>query len=185
MDHENYDQERAFSDSFAPEIERILLTQKHLLYNTYDKHGKIEADFYMGNRQQDNYENTDFWLKSDGFHARVSARIRRFRYWKKYHNDVTFRVSSPIGEKIEWAKMLDGLGDFNFYGFATQDESAIYSWSLLDLTELRKILEKKTPFKDMGGQFKRNTDGTGFLAIPIDRIGPAVLLSRREKPSPS
>ena len=120
----NWEDDKSWSDGLMGEVKKILAT--HLIR--------------IGNRDEDRSENTDLVVfKSDAGH-RIACRIRRNFYFRnpRYREEFTMRRSRPYGNKTELAKVLEGWGDYFFYGFASEDGKALAGWSLLDLAVFRK-----------------------------------------------
>lgn len=113
---------------------------------------------------EDQEHNTDLIvLKMDPI--RVACRIRRERYYQQYADEFTIRCSRPSGIKTELSKIIEGWGDYLFYGFG--DESLI-AYRIGDLKVFRlwftRYLSQNggtTP-----GLFKKNADGSSnFIAF--------------------
>lgn len=112
--------DKKWSDKFIPEIKYIL------------------SDIFVcaAPEHEDQLNNTDlmvFMMKP----ARVACRIRRFEYLQRYPNDITIRKNRPSGKESELAKLISGFGDYLFYGFSNEDETAIKAYTLIDLSKFR------------------------------------------------
>lgn len=120
---DNWTIDKKWSDKFIIEIKRIL--GEHLI---------SEAPF-----EEDIHHNTDLMvLKLDAI--RIACRIRNNYYLKFYPNDITIRSGRPDGTKTELSKIIDGWGDYFFYGFSDKTETNIEKWTLISLNELRMWL---------------------------------------------
>ena len=103
---------------------------------------------------------------------RIAARIRREMYRDKYVSEFTIRVKRPSGTKTEFRKIVEGFGDWMFYGFEYGDN--IFPWYLIDLSAFRAHL-----IEDVGlNQFihnpsnhRQNGDGTTFLPFDLSKFG--------------
>lgn len=93
-------------------------------------------------RTQDMHEATDlmvFELRAQ--HIRVGCRVRRYDYWAaqngRYQREFTIRSGRPNGIKTEYQKIIDGWGDYLFYGFADPSDQRVYHATLIDLEQFR------------------------------------------------
>jgi len=134
---------KRWSDRFLPEIKRIL--GEHLIAES-----PVEEDLER---------NTDLIvLKLDA--VRIASRVRRFRYCELYGHEFTIRSGLPSGNKTELTKIIEGWGDYLFYGFANDTETKIVHWVLGDLKVLRLhihqcLTDRKIPWVAQ----KNNFDG--------------------------
>lgn len=146
-----YDADKRWSDRFIPRIGEIV--GRKLL---------VPAPYV-----EDAFRNTDLMvLKMEG--VRIGCRIRRNKYADKYGDEFTIRCGRPSGNKTELAKIVEGWGDYFFYGFSSADEKNIENWTLCDLNVFRLWLMRYMASHKGGipGNAQRNTDGSsGFLAF--------------------
>lgn len=144
--------DKRWSDRFLPEIKQIL------------------GLYLIGEppQEEDSERNTDLIvLKMEP--VRIACRIRRFEYMKKYPNEITIRSGRPSGVKTELTKIMEGWGDFFFYGFANEDETRLAMWRLCDLKEFRVWLFRKLYTGKMPGIEKPNGDGSStFHAFNVN-----------------
>ena len=96
-----YNFNRQWSDRFIPEIKAIV--GAHLL--------SIAPD------DQDMRHATDLMML-DAKDVRIAARVRRPGYASRYPYDFTIRSQVPSGAETELAKIVNGKGDWMFYGHA-------------------------------------------------------------------
>ncbi len=68
---------------------------------------------------------------------RIACRVRRASYLASYGNEFTIRSNRPNGAKTEWDKLMEGWGDYFFYGFADKEETTLAKWTLGDLRVFR------------------------------------------------
>lgn len=116
----NWKEDKKWSDRFLPEVKMIL--GLHLIGEP-----PIEEDIE---------HNTDLIiLKMEA--VRIACRIRHKEYFEKYPNEITIRTNRPSGAKTELAKIIEGWGDYFFYGFANEDETKLYNWKLCKLNAFR------------------------------------------------
>jgi hypothetical protein len=139
--------DKRWSDKFLPEIKRILgeflLTEPEV--------------------EEDELRNTDLTvLKMDT--VRIGCRVRRHKFLK-YKNDFTIRAGRPNGNKTELSKIIEGWGDYLFYGFCDEHEERLSYWFIGDLKVFRLwymrklILLKGEP----PGLRHNNVDGSSFF----------------------
>jgi len=118
--------------------------------------------------EQDAMEATDLLV----FHVqpyRVACRIRSFHYWARNHDEFTVRSHYRSGAKTELAKIMDGWGDFMFYGFSDATENHIHAAVLLDLNVFRQsVTRHQAQVRESGHGplewiVQPNKDGTNFF----------------------
>src|SRR4030042_5530071 len=102
--------DKQWSDRFIPEIKGIL------------------GQYLIGEaKEEDQERNTDLIvLKMEV--VRVACRIRKYEYIIKYGDEFTIRSSRPSGAKTELTKILEGWGNYLFYGFSNEHENQLYKW---------------------------------------------------------
>lgn len=142
-----YDANRSWSDRFLPEIKRLV--GGHLLSSAPDHH---------------DWHNATDLMMLDARDIRVAARVRRHGYAERYPNEFTIRCRIPSGGKTELSKIVEGKGDWMFYGHADAANTNIAAWWLIDLRAFRAALIRNqvngTHLRYGKGQ---NPDGTGFV----------------------
>jgi len=112
--------DKRWSDRFLPEIKSIL--GRHLIGEPA--------------REEDAERNTDLIvLRMEA--VRIACRVRRHDYLAKYADEFTIREGRPSGTKTELTKIVEGWGDFFFYGFADEPEIALARWTLANLKVFR------------------------------------------------
>lgn len=86
--------------------------------------------------EEDQEHNTDLVvLKLDS--VRIACRMRRFQYFQRYPNDFTIRSNRNSGVKTELDKIIEGWGDYFFYGFSNAIENRLIKWFIGDLKIFR------------------------------------------------
>lgn len=86
--------------------------------------------------EEDAQRNTDLVvLRMDS--VRIGCRVRRHEYFNNYSDEFTIRASLPSGTKTELTKIIEGWGDFFFYGFSNADETGLEKWTLADFNVFR------------------------------------------------
>ncbi|WP_171180656.1 hypothetical protein [Ruegeria sp. HKCCD8929] len=141
-----YAHNRHWSDQFLPEIKRIIGT--HILRAAPDP--------------LDHFQATDL-VMLDARDMRIAARVRRYGYAERYPHQFTIRAKVPSGAETELSKIVNGNGDWLFYGHAGPDGQSLNSWQLIDLRAFRAALIRhgsNGTFIRMGD--KQNPDGTCF-----------------------
>lgn len=139
----DYRRDRQWSDRFIPTIKAIV--GPYLL-----SPAPIELD---------QKSNTDLMI----FTARdltISCRIRRPGFSERYPNQFTIRAMRDTGAETEMSKVINGFGDWMFYGHADEDEVSIGRWMLIDLNAFRAHLIISRSVIVHGR--KPNGDGTHF-----------------------
>lgn len=146
-----YTVNRHWSDQFLPEIKSII--GSHILHAAPDP--------------LDHFQATDL-LMLDAKDMRIAARVRRHGYADRYPHQFTIRAKLPTGAETELSKIVNGHGDWMFYGHAGADGQSILNWWLIDLRAFRAaLIRHKTAgsFLHMGD--KCNADGTWFKWFDI------------------
>lgn len=155
-----YRAQRRWSDKFIPAIKRIV--GPYLLEeSTFEVDTKQAADLVIVRAKN----------------LAIAARVRRSEFYSRFPNDITIR-SENNGHKTELQKIVEGFGDWFFYGFARSDrdeETEIDHWRIIDLDVLRAcwIREKeKSKPKTMA-----NSDGTKFVSICVPKFPPELVIA--------
>lgn len=160
----NYSVNRAWADKMTPHVNRIV--GPYLLETTPD--------------QVDMKEGSDLWVIG-GRDKRIAVRVRRAGYAERYPFDFTVRSAVPSGVTTELEKLVNGFGDWMFYGHASVDETSISHWMLIDLAAwrahlIRWALKRKNP-NDRLWTAQSNDDGTKFAAFDVRNfVGPPAIL---------
>lgn len=115
--------DKKWSDVFLPEIKMFL--GLHLI-------GEPAVE-------EDELRNTDLIVLKMAA-VRIACRVRRYQYFenRKYVHEFTIRSGRPRGTKTELDKILDGWGDYIFYGFADKKETSLVAGWLGELDVFRK-----------------------------------------------
>lgn len=97
--------------------------------------------------------------------ARIACRIRDDSYRARYGHEFTLRSSLPSGGRTELSKVIEGWGDYFFYGFA--DENRLTQWFIGDLKAFRLWLARTIADNGgkMPGECRRNHDGSSAFRI--------------------
>ena len=137
----DWERDKEWTDRLLPRIKRIL--GEHLI-------GSAPVE-------DDAERNTDLIvLRLDA--VRIACRMRTYDYYLRYSDEFTIRAGRPSGMKTELAKILEGWGNYFFYGFASQDKTNLVKWTLGDLNAFRIYFQRKTatlPINVLPGVLKR------------------------------
>lgn len=158
----SYKLDRAWSDQFIPAIRQIV--GPHLLVpSPLDVDCQQAADLIV--------------LKARDM--TIAARVRRFGYAERYPYEFTIRSKRDSGHKTELSKLMDGWGDWMFYGHASVSEGKLDRWWLIDLHAWRQRLLKQGYKKGWCDLVisKSNGDGTHFVAFDLRRFSPSILIA--------
>lgn len=151
----NWQDDKRWSDRFLPEIKQIL--GLHLI-------GEPPIE-------EDSERNTDLMvLKLDS--VRIACRIRKNKFLDRYGNQFTIRAGRPSGIKTELTKIIEGWGDYFFYGFSDKEETVLEKWILGDLKALRLfIMRELAASRNPWIENKNNKDNSSsFVAFTYDTI---------------
>ena len=142
----HYDLNRSWSDQYLPDIKRLV--GSHLLSISPEPLDRTCA--------------TDL-LTLDARDMRIAARIRRPGYAERFPHQFTIRSRVPSGAETELSKIVNGYGDWLFYGHVSPCQTKVERWWLIDLRAFRAALIRHAnggPRIVMGDQVNR--DGTCF-----------------------
>jgi|TARA_R100001530_G_scaffold133139_1_gene106231 hypothetical protein len=161
----NWKPDKNWSDKFLPEIKSIL--GSYLI-------GEPEPD-------EDAQRNTDLIvLKMEA--VRIGCRIRRYKFLASYGEEFTIRSSRPSGMKTELAKIIEGWGDYFFYGFSNQEETCLAAYFLGDMNVFRLWFNSRI-VRDKGcipAINKANTDNSsGFYIFRVADLPANFIIGRK------
>lgn len=159
----SYATNRQWSDRFIPQIKRIV--GPFLLEPaSFELDAKQATDLIVLNARD----------------LRIAARVRRPNYASRYPYEFTIRSHVTSGCQTEITKVINGFGDWFFYGHS-DSESKICRWFLVDLAAFRAALIRgKLSLSD---REKDNGDGTKFLPFDVREFPdqPAILIGSSHK----
>lgn len=160
----NWIEHKNFSDLFLPEIKSIL-----------------GQNFIGEIKEEDCFHNTDLIvLKMEVI--RFACRVRRFEYFDKFHNEFTFRSKLPSGNKTELNKIIEGWGDFFFYGFADYYNEKLHHWIIADLKVFRSWFSDCLARKNYKWAKKENKDNSSsFLVFNLNDLPKNFILHSSNK----
>ena len=156
-----YPQDRSFSDRYIDAIK--LIVGPRLLQ--------------VASFEQDVSEATDLIM----LQARpldIACRVRRPGFAALYPDEFTLRSRRPSGGATELDKIIDGHGDWLFYGHAIENtgNGIIDPWHLIDLAAFRSHLIRGGGLS--GRNEKRNADGTGFSVFSLKDFPSTILIDK-------
>lgn len=158
--------DKRWSDRFLPEIKQIL-------------------GLYLISEppiEEDQERNTDLIvLKLEA--VRIGCRIRKYKYYCNYPNEFTIRAGRPSGIKTELTKIIEGWGEYLFYGFCNEEEASLVSWNIIDLKVFRLWFNKQLLKSEKGkypGMSKKNGDNSSwFIAFNIDKLPSDIIYAHK------
>ena len=150
----SYQRDRPWSDGFIPTIKEIV--GPHLLEpSSFEVDAKQATDLIV-------------LIARD---MRVAARIRRQDVFDSWPYEFTIREHRDSGAQTELSKIVDGWGDWLFYGHAIDDDDVrIGAWMLVSLHALRSAMIRRLIPEGMTGT-KSNRDGTRFRWFDVRGFG--------------
>ena len=156
--------DKRWSDRFLPEIKRIL--GEHLIAEP-----PIEEDAER---------NTDLVvLRLDA--VRIACRVRKHKYLESYGDEFTIRAGRPSGQKTELTKIIEGWGDYFFYGFSDDQERCLAKWILGDLKAFRVYFNRMLFQNKRGWSEKKNHDNSScFIGFKTKEI-PLFIVAQSKK----
>ena len=149
----DYNKDRSWSDMFIPEIKRIV--GPHLLdVAPFEIDAKRAADLIILRARDLN----------------IACRVRRKGFLPAFAYEFTIRSARDSGADTELKKMVNGFGDWMFYGHAKEDHLTYFArWMLIDLSAWRAHLimrtQKRLSISDLDEI--PNRDGTFFRPFDI------------------
>jgi len=162
--------DKRWSDKFIPNIKPILGT-----------HFIAEPPI-----EEDRDRNTDLIvLNMDSI--RFGCRIRKYKDYSAYGHQFTIRASRPSGTKTEIHKIVEGWGDYFFYGFSNKEETDLEDWFIGDLKIFRGWIHERLKRGENNWNVKNNTDNSSKFLIfnkqePPDGFIFAEKLIQKEEP---
>lgn len=131
--------------------------------------------------EEDKLHNTDL-IVFKMMPIRIACRIRKHRYLEKYKQEFTIRCSRPSGIETELSKIIQGWGDYFFYGFTDQLELEIISWRMIDLSKFRLYFNRYLYAKKEIGIKQKNNDGSSdFWAFSIEEFPDDLVFAQSDR----
>ena len=100
-----------------------------------------QALIHESGNVDDTENNTDMMVfpsPRTGDACRIAVRVRNYKFFERYKHEFTIRSVRGSGILTELDKILDGHGDYMFYGFKDASETGIAGYTIFDL---RKFAE--------------------------------------------
>jgi hypothetical protein len=158
--------DKKWADKFMPEIKRVV--GEYLI---------CEAPI-----EDDAMRNTDLIvLKLDA--VRVACRIRRNEYLDKYGGEFTIRSDRPNGNQTELSKIIQGWGNYIFYGISDAKQEHLSAWTLGDLGVFRLwFMRQLATAKGIapGIEQSNHDKSSSFRAFQIDKLPPEFVIARKQ-----
>lgn len=151
-----YDNDRRWSDAYIPAIKKIvgpLLLEE----SSFEVDTQQAADLVVMNARD----------------KTIACRVRRPGYADKYGHEFTIRAKRDTGAKTELEKIIDGFGDWMFYGHAHSDGMSVCRWMVISLPALRAAIIRKQAI----ALKKSNGDGTHFVAFDVRALPESCVIS--------
>jgi len=153
----DYKNNRALADAFnGPVMDALKFS-----FNTNDV--QISSKF------QDTKQAADF-IVGKSPPAKVAARVRNYEYWRNYKWDITVRSRSLFNKKTELDKILEGHGDYIFYGFLNPTGDVLHYWRLCDLNVFRWNIQHNDYASERPLFAKQNSDGTKLATYDVRKM---------------
>ena len=154
-----YESDRCWSDRHLPEVYKIV---GPLLMEP--------APFEL-----DAFESCDLTvIKAKDM--RIGVRIRRPDYLK-FKNDITIRASRDSGADTELSKIMNGFGDWVFYGHSAGENDPFAVWHLMDLDKWRYAMMTDQYTATAARSHISNGDGTHFVAFNVNKMPEGVVIA--------
>ena len=137
--------------------------------------------------EEDEQRNTDLIVLKMGI-VRVSCRVRRPEFYPGQAHEITMRESrkrgTKLNTKVELRKVIEGWGDYLFYGFSDKAEKHLEAWNIVDLREFRWWLHsfmKNNGGKLPGRRIPNRDHKSWFQAFEIDEMSRHVICRTSEE----
>jgi len=144
----SYKENRAWSDRYLPTVKRIV---GPLLLGA----APVEEDCFRA---------TDLMILA-ARDLRIACRVRRPGYADRYPYDFTVRCQIESGAETEMTKLVNGFGDWFFYGHAAEECLGIDRYMIVDLAAWRAHLIRRG-WGDLARK-SSNGDGTHFFSFDV------------------
>lgn len=161
-----YDKDREWSDRFIPAIKRIV--------------GPMLLD--AAPELEDQKHATDLMVFT-ARDLRIAARMRKPGYADRYPWEFTIRNSRPTGARTEFEKIVEGFGDWLFYGHSNAQQNDVERWMVVDLKRFRSAFVYRNSRELLRYEHKTNPDRTTFFAFDV-RSFPAEAVIASSHPIP-
>jgi len=158
--------DKGWADQFMPDIKSVL--GRHLLGEaSLTEDAKHATDLVV------------LQMKD----LRIAVRMRRRKYAENQHylGQFTIRTERRSGVKTELAKLIEGWGDYYFYGFEGLHDGQLGIWHLIDLKEFRlgymRLLIKCERGTCPGEQIKNSDGGSSGCGFSYEWFLPSLVVA--------
>jgi hypothetical protein len=158
--------DKGWADQFMPDIKSVL--GRHLLGEaSLTEDAKHATDIVV------------LQMKD----LRIAVRMRRRKYAENQHylGQFTIRTERRSGVKTELAKLIEGWGDYYFYGFEGLHDGQLGIWHLIDLKEFRlgymRLLIKCERGTCPGEQIKNADGGSSGCGFSYEWFLPSLVVA--------
>ena len=161
----DWKEDKRWSDRFLDEIKGIL--GRHLIGEATE--------------EEDAKHNTDLIVLHMEA-VRIACRVRRSEYHARFGGEFTIRADRPSGVDSELSKVIAGWGQYIFYAFANEAETALDAWILGNLNVFRLWVMRHMAGHNgrMPGTHCKNGDGSSsFFSFRVDAIPSTFLVARK------
>lgn len=162
----SWQDDKGWSDQFMPDIKAVL--GQHLLGEA--------------SREDDTKHATDLVVLQMK-DLRIAVRMRRRRYAEnqRYIEQFTIRTERRSGANTELGKIIEGWGDYMFYGFEGDQDGRLGVWHLIDLKKFRlgymRLLSKCERDVLPGEQIRNADGGSAGCAFAYDLFEPELVVA--------
>jgi hypothetical protein len=164
-----YSQDRAWSDKYIPHMKQII--GPHLL---------VESSFEVDTKRA-----SDLVLMQAAA-LMIACRVRRPGYADRYPNQFTLRFRRDSGVDTEYSKVVNGWGDWMFYGHAHPTLAGrVDRWMLINLRHFRAQLINDSTRRTIKNGVTPNGDGTYFRWFDASSFArdPPLLVASSHQPN--
>lgn len=130
--------------------------------------------------EEDAERNTDLMvLKMDA--VRVACRVRTNWYLneRNYKNEFTVRSNRHSGTKTELRKIIEGWGDYLFYGFGDEQCKKLEHWHLLDLKVFRSSFYNMVYKGEIPEQIQNKDGSSSFMPFQINDFPGNIIIAKK------
>lgn len=130
--------------------------------------------------EEDQKRNTDLTvLKLNS--VRVACRVRTNFYLTKnnYVNEFTIRAGRPSGVETELTKVIQGWGDYMFYGFGDKESKKLCHWHLFDLNIFRRDFVRNLYSGIKPAHIKNKDNSSSFVVFKIKDFSDEFVIAKK------
>lgn len=110
----------------------------------------------------------------------VACRVRSAQFFNKYAGEFTIRSKTRTGRKTELTKILEGWGEWFFYGYSNPEETGFQTYTIIDLKVFRLWFLRYLAANNgvLPGTEISNLDGSAFRAFKISDLPPEAIVAK-------